>query len=271
MRRSQRCWLPLLLGAAWLAAAPPAAARGADGEWSERRSSHFVLLQDVAIDRRGGFHGSVRFEREVLATLEDAHDRLHQYLGLRTDRPITVQIYDAGIYDAAFAGLFRFPAAGFYQGVIRVRGGERVTVALQRVLHHELVHAAFDQLAPSLVLPAWFNEGVAEWFEARAVGKRRLSAGELNALRRAAAAGGLFDLAVLSPPSFSAFGPEAAGLAYLQSYGMIEHLVRRHGERELRDWVLDTVRKRRLSDAFRKTYRFALADLPGRFASDLGS
>ena len=36
------------------------------------------------------------------------------------------------------------------------------------------MHAAFDAEAPSLELPAWLNEGVAEWFEARAVGQRRI-------------------------------------------------------------------------------------------------
>jgi hypothetical protein len=248
-----------------------AAARGADGEWSERASSHFVLLQDVAIDRRSGFHGSVRFEREVLEVLEAAHDRLHAYLGLKPVREITVQIYDPAVFDARFAGLFRFPAAGFYQGVIRVRGETRVTIYLQRVLHHELVHATFDQLAPSLVLPAWFNEGVAEWFEARAVGKRLLSAGELDALQRATRAGALLPIARLSGPSFVGFGPEAAGWAYLQSYGMIEHLARRHGERDLRDFVRDVVRSRRLEESFRRTYRFTVVELPERFVADLGS
>jgi hypothetical protein len=263
-------WGAGLLAAALLAVPAPARDRGADGEWSERRSSHFVLLQDVAIDQRGGFGGSVRFERQVLATLEDAYDRLHALLGLRPDRPIVVQVYDPAIFDATFAGLFRFPAAGFYQGVIRIRGDTVVTLDLQRVLSHELVHAAFDALAPSLVLPAWLNEGVAEWFEARAVGKRLLSAGELAALQRASRAGALFGLPALSTPSFVGYDARAAGLAYLQSYGMIEHLARRHGERKLRDFVRDVVRGRRIDRPFERTYRFDLAELPGRFAADLG-
>lgn len=255
--------------AASLAVPAGAAGRGADGEWSERRTRRFVLLQDVDLDRRGGFRGSVRFERGVLAALEAAHDRLHEYLGLRPERAITVKVYDAGLFDERFAGAFRFPAAGFYQGTIHVRGETQITTYLQRLLHHELAHAAFDQLAPSLVLPAWFNEGVAEWFEARAVGKRLLSAGELGALQRAAAAGVLFDLRQLSVPTYAGFGPDAAGLAYLQSYGWIEHLVRRHGERALRDFVRETIRSRRLDVAFRRTYRFPIDELPERFVADL--
>ena len=260
-----------LAGALAVLLAPGALAsgRGADGQWSERRTHHFLLLQDVDIDRRGGFHGSLRFERQVLEVLEAAHDRLHEYLGLRPERVITVRIWDPALFDANFAGLFRFPAAGFYGGTIHVRGETRVTTYLQRVLHHELVHAAFDQVAPSLVLPAWFNEGVSEWFEARAVGKRRLAHGELAALQRAQAGGALFGLRELSAPSLVGFGPDAAGLAYLQSYGMIEHLVRRHGERELRDFVRETIRTRRLDTAFRRAYRFPMDELPRRFADDL--
>jgi len=151
-----------------------------------------------------------------------------------------------------------------------VRGDTRVTLGLQQVLHHELVHAAFDGLAPSLVLPGWFNEGVAQWFEARATGKRRLSRGELAALQRVARSGGLLGFAGLSASSFAGYGREAATVAYLESYGWIEHLARRHGERRLRDWVRDVVRDRRLERSFRRTFRFELAELPERFVADLG-
>jgi hypothetical protein len=254
-----------------LGAEARAEGRGADGEWSERRSSHFVLRQDVDLDRRGGFHGSVRFERRVLEMLEAAHDELDDLLGLRLDRPAVVHVWDPGLFDARFAGVFRFPTAGFYGGEIHVRGDVEATFALRRVLHHELVHAAFDALAPSLVLPAWFNEGMAEWFEARALGKRRPSAGELAALQRASRAGALLGWADLSPPSFAGYGPDRAGLAYLQSYGLVEHLARRHGERRLRELVRDVVRTRRLDRPFRRTYRFDLAELLERFEADLGA
>jgi len=266
--RLRRSWLVALL--LLIAAAARADGRGADGQWSERRSSHFVLAQDVDLDQRGGFHGSVHFERQVLASLERAYDRLGDLLGLRPGRAITVEVYDRKIFDAAYARLFRFPVAGFYGGVIRVRGDTRPTVALERVLHHELVHAAFDALAPSLVLPAWFNEGVAQWFEARALGKRTLASGELSSLRRAARAEALFGFSALASPSFAGFGPEAAGLAYLQSYAWVEHLVRRHGERRLRDFVRRVVRTHRIDRSFRKTYRYDLDELPARFVADLG-
>jgi hypothetical protein len=163
--------LRLLLAAPLLLLPAPAAhARGADGRFDTRTSSHFVLHQDVDIDESGGFRGSRRFEQQVLDTLERAYENLDRLLGLRPERKLDVVVYDPAIFDSQFAGLFRFQAAGFYAGLIRVRGATELDVPLMRVLHHELVHAALDAAAPSLVLPAWVNEGGAEWFEARVLG-----------------------------------------------------------------------------------------------------
>lgn len=265
---------PALLCAALctLLSAPAARAidRGADGDFDHRSSAHFDLYQDVAIDRTGGFHGSRRFEQQVLADLERAYESLDDLLGLRPGRQIEVVIYDAGVFDAQFAGAFRFQAAGFYHGVIRIRGATRLTEGLSRVLHHELVHAALDAAAPSYVFPAWFNEGLAEWFEARASGKRHLSGGELGFLVDASRSGALFSLDSLSRPSFGHLGPQAARLAYLQSYGMVEFLAAQRGERALRELCDDLIRTRNLDRALRSVYRSDLGTLEARFLAELG-
>jgi hypothetical protein len=255
----------------WIAAPAPARSpgRGADGQFETRTSAHFELYQDVAIDESGGFRGSRRFEQAVLDELEHAYDDLDTYLALRPARRLEVLVYDPGIFDASFGGLFRFPAAGFYGGVIRVRGDTQLTVQLARVLHHELVHAAYDAAAPSLVLPAWFNEGVAEWFEARSLGKRRLSGGELGALVQARQQGGLLPLPTLSTVSFSRLEPSAASLAYVQSYGMIEYLARHYGDRALRDFSAEVVRSRDLDRSMRRVFRIDLLDLEAGFVGEL--
>ena len=70
-----------------LAAPVGAKNRGADGHFEKRESSHFVLYQDVDIDRTSGFHGSRRFESRVLDTLEEAYDgALKGLQRLRVDR-----------------------------------------------------------------------------------------------------------------------------------------------------------------------------------------
>ncbi len=271
-RRGLRHGVGLLALAILLIAAPGARGEdGADGRFSRRDSFHFTLYQDVDLDEYGGFHGSRRFEQEVLRHLEDAYDRLDRILDVRPPGKLEVTIWDPGIFDRRFAGLFRFPAAGFYGGTIHVRGDTRVTPYLIRVLHHELVHAAFDAIAPRLVLPAWFNEGVAEWFEARALGKRSLSAGERDALHRAAKAGALFPLRELSAPTFAGFSADAASLAYLQSYAFVDGLVDAHGVNALSRFWSELVRSRNVERASRRAFRSDVADLERRFRSAYGA
>ena len=228
-----------------------------------------MLYQDVDIDESGGFHGSRRFEQNVLAELERAYDALDQLLGLRPPRKIEVVIYDPGVFDAHFRGRFRFAAAGFYHGVIRIRGTTEMSVYLRRVLHHELLHAALDAAAPSLVFPGWVNEGLAEWFEARALGKRGLHGGEWQALQQAARARALFGYASLASPSFGHLDPQRAGIAYLQSYGLIDYLARSHGERRLSQFVDTLIRSRNLDRSLQRVYRADLATLEGRFFAEL--
>ena len=260
----------MVLALLFAAVGAHARGEGADGNFEKRESSHFVLFEDVDLDETGGMRGSRSFEQQVLEGLEGAYDRLDQYLGLRPSRKLEVVIYDPAIFDRQFAGLFRFAAAGFYEGIIRVRGDDRFTHALSRVLHHELVHAALHAAAPSAVHPGWFNEGLAEWFEARAHGKRRLSSWELATLTRAHGAGQLFSFEALGVPSFARMSPGAAQLAYLQSYGLMEYLGRRHGERALREFCVEMVRTGDLRRTLRRVYRADLSDLEAGFVADLG-
>lgn len=250
-----------------IAGAAGARDRGADGSFEKRTSSHFVLYQDVDIDRTSGLRGSRNFENQVLETLESAYDLLDETLALRPNRKIDVVVYDPQLFDSEFAGMFRFAAAGFYSGTIYIRGDVLVTQALVQTLHHELVHAAFDATAPTLWLPAWFNEGVAEWFEARAVGRRQLGGGQFQALSQRADQGALFSLADLSSRSFAPMGPNAAQLAYLQSYAFIDYLTHEFGERSLRRLCATLLRKRNLDRAFELTYRHDLRELETRFIS----
>lgn len=255
-------WVLATIVSGLLVASSPAASfsnRGADGEYDERRSSHFALYQDVDIDETSGFYGSRRFEQQILEALEGAYRELESALGMRPRDTIVVTIHDPQIFDQRFSGLFRFPAAGFYGGSIHIRGDVAVTDSLIRVLHHELVHAAFDAELPGTPLPAWFNEGIAEWFEARSIGQFRLFEGQSRVLSERARSGGLFTLAELSAPNLANLGRNAAGLAYLQSYGFIDFLVGERGELRLRDLCKRVIRTGDLADAVRRIYR---ADLP---------
>ena len=243
--------------------------RGADGRFASRRSSHFVLYQDVDIDRASGWTGSVQFEKQVLAALESAHDRLDKLLGLRPGREVEVWVYDPAAFDALFGGRFRFPVAGFYHGAVRVRGDVQLTRHLSRVLHHELVHAAIDFASPSYRPPAWVNEGLAEWFENRAAGKRRLDSDEWAALADASQRGVWISTPFLLQPSFAGLPAESVGLAYLQSYASIDLLVRRQGERSLESFLQTLLRLRDSDRALRRSYRMDLAAIQEALRAEL--
>ena len=239
--------------------------RGADGEFARRDSFHFTLIQDVDIDESAGLYGSRKFEQDLLRELEAAFDRLDQILDLRPEGKLVVYVWDPALFDAEYRHLFRFPAAGFYGGAIHIRGDTRITPGLVRVLHHELVHAAFDAEAPRVALPAWMNEGFAEWFEARALGQRELGGRGRAVLGQLARAGQLYRLADLSTPSLGHFGPDAAAVAYLQSYAFVDYLVATRGERDLVRFWKGVVRSRSLDRGARRAYRADLAELEAEF------
>jgi len=58
----------------------------------------------TAIDETGGFHGSRRFEQQLLGELERAYDSVDHWLGLRPGRRIDVVVYDPAVFDAQFGG-----------------------------------------------------------------------------------------------------------------------------------------------------------------------
>jgi hypothetical protein len=133
------------------------------------------------------------------------------------------------------------------------------------------VHAALDGAAPSLVLPGWVNEGGAEWFEMRAaLGRRGLAASERDALAGLAGQGELLSLAALSAPGFGHLGPRAASIAYLQSYALVDFLVRQGGERKLARFYDELLRSKNLGRALRSIYRLDEASLEARFFAELG-
>jgi len=260
----------VVLAVLLLAAAPGhARSPGSDGRFERRSSENFVLYQDVAIDHRTGWRGSDQFEREVLASLESAHDGLREILGLDPRRRVVVTVYDPAVFDAQFAQLAAFQVAGFYAGSIRVRGDVRLTAELTRVLHHEYVHAALDAAAPSLVLPALVNEGLAEWFARRALGLPILEPYEAALLERAGLSADWLPLPALLGPSFASLEPHTAALAYLESRAFVAHLARHHGERSLLKFWRALVRSGKLDRALARAFGSDLEEIEARMLQEL--
>ena len=246
---------------AFAAGAAHARDRGADGTWSSRRSSHFELHQDVALERYSGPAGSRAFEIAVLGALESAHERVRDGIGVDPRVRVQVYVYDPGVFDASYSARFGFRAAGFWDGAIHVRGGTQVDARMVGTLVHEYTHAALAQLAPVGVWPAWLNEGLAELFEREALGQTQPSARELAELQAAAASGSWLPLASLSGPSFASLDESSARLAYLESYACVEQMLHRYGRDRVERLVEELAKTRLLERALQRALRVDLAEL----------
>ena len=157
---------------------------------------------------------------EVLDALESAYNQVGADLGLFPTARIPVLLYARRDYSSVTAG----PdwSGGLYDGKIRlpVGGVTKVTPQMRAVLFHEFTHVLIAELTRGNI-PTWLNEGIAE------IQGRREYAPAAPELRLAGE-GELLPLATLSGP-FTSMPVAQAGLAYRQSYSMVQFMVSRYG------------------------------------------
>jgi hypothetical protein len=162
----------------------------------------------------------------VLGVLDRTWEEYEEWLGFSPDLPVTVVL----LTDSAFQDTTRAPewAAAWNDGTIRVpvRGIERPTPELIRVLCHELAHS-FLVARTGSSQPTWLHEGVAQWLEGGDPGRR--DAG----LAAAAREGRIRPLLDLESP-FAELSENEATMAYAQSLSAVAHLLRLHGPAGLR-------------------------------------
>ncbi len=263
-------WTTILFSIfAFVAASAHARDGGVDGNWSKRRSSHFELFQDVALERYSGRDGSRAFEISLLAALESAHDRVRDGIGVEPRARVRVFVYDPDVFDASYSARFGFRAAGFWDGAIHVRGGTAVDARIVGTLVHEYVHAALASLAPAGIWPAWLNEGLAEHFEREALGIVRLGAHERAEIRAAIARGRWLPLEALGGPSFAGLDESSARIAYLESYACVEMILRRYGRERIERLVEEHAKARRIERALQRALRTDLAKLEAQLLAEL--
>lgn len=257
-----RASLPFAALLVSLAVSPAAGERGAV---ARERTTHFVLHYDAPSTTQLGF------ERWVLESLEASHRSLDQLLGMKPRGRIAVAIHEPGDFDRR-AGVRGSPStrARFDGEQIHVRRGVALDAKLEAALAHELVGAAFHQTAPPDVLPGWFREGLALWFEGRRLGKRQMSPLERSALVAIARRGAWLGPETLSVPSFDLLEPGVAYGARLQSYALVEHLVERRGERVLHAWMRESLRSGEVGVALGRSAGFDLAALDHSLRDSLG-
>ena len=162
----------------------------------------------------------------VLRALDAAWDELEARLGFAAGLPVTVVLQT----ETSFRDTTRAPewAAAWNDGTIRVpvKGLERPTPGLVRVLRHELAHS-FVASRAGANCPTWLHEGIAQWLEGGEPGR------EDAMLAPLARAGSLTDLVLLEGPFLEL--PEArAALAYAHSLSAVAYIVQREGQGGLR-------------------------------------
>ena len=179
-------------------------------------SSRFDLTYDNGVDSS--------FALAVLDELETAANRVGGDLGHFPAGRVPVSIYTRADYNQVTAA----PdwSGGVYDGAIRLPFGafRELTPQMRAVLHHEYAHVVVRDLTHGNC-PLWLNEGVAELF-----GRSQYNPPPTE-LQRAAHAGALLDFDKLR--TGFAGDAKAVGLAYQQSWSLLDYLVRRYGWHKL--------------------------------------
>jgi hypothetical protein len=161
--------------------------------------------------------------RAVRAALTETYNEYATRFGFHPPEPVTVTLEMAAAVPDARAPEW---ADGWYDGhgAIRVpvRGLDRPTPRLLRVLRHELAHS-FVTSRTANNCPTWLQEGIALWLEG---GDPAREDAQLAPLARA---GRLQSLLTLEGP-FRGMPAGEAGMVYAHSLSAVGHILRTSGE-----------------------------------------
>lgn len=176
-------------------------------------SSHFDLTYDPGVD--------TAFALDVLDVLESAANLVGAELGHFPEARVPVGIYKRD----DFKTVTDSPdwAGGFYDGKIRLPFGvlKEITPLMRGVLFHEYTHVVIFDLTRGNC-PLWLNEGIAEMFGRQQFNRPMAEFG------RAARKKAFTDFRKLES-GFNSFSTADAGLAYQQSYALVNYLVTTYG------------------------------------------
>jgi len=199
------------------------------------------------------YEGKKSFAQEIMATAQQALERLAEDTGAYLEKPVKIYIY-ADARDLQGAMIYPQEWTG---GVAFTRHG---TIAIgispdnlywgKRAITHELAHLVIHQMTfnPYSDLPTWLDEGLAMYAEGM------LDPESTTYLNRAIAENSLISARSLSSP-FSAYTEESL-LAYAQSYSLVKFLITNHGQGKMLE-LLNTFRQGSSYDAaLEKVYDF---------------
>jgi len=204
------------------------------------------------------YEGDDSFSREILASAQQALERLEEDTGVVLERAVKIYIY-AGSDDLRGALIFPDEWTG---GVAYSRYGITVIgVAPDNIdwgrtaIAHEFTHLVVGQMTfnPYSDLPRWLDEGLAMNAEGE------LSPGFEALLAQATEEGKLISVRSISSP-FSAFAEEAV-LAYAQSYSVVKFLTENYGKDKMFELLSTFKQGSGYDEALLKVYGFDLDGL----------
>ncbi|MCX8126168.1 MAG: peptidase MA family metallohydrolase, partial [Dehalococcoidia bacterium] len=177
------------------------------------------------------YSGDVSFAQALMSSAQDGLRRLYQDTGVRLTQPVKVFIYastrdlqGAMIAPREWTGGSAYPEYGVV--LLGISTGQLEWGA--KAIVHELGHMVVNQLTfgpYEVTVPTWLNEGMAMYAEGG------IDPAQEASLQRIVAAGKTISLRSLSSP-FSAL-PAQAALSYVQSYSVVNFMIKNYGKEKL--------------------------------------
>lgn len=232
-----------------------------DGYWTDE-TEHFSLSFDGS--RAELMHGTGPLTEELERAYQD-YGELFGHFPVEEGAPkIEVVLYRRDEF-RELTGLGHW-AGGSFDGVVRipVEDLSRERRTLIQTARHELVHAYVAALG-ARAIPAWLNEGLAQWLAPEAGGR-------LFAVQRARTTlsdGRLFPLSDLQSTIAAWDDDSKIRRAYAQSLAFVAWLHDWYGERLLFELVLGVRDGRTVAETFRAKLSLDLDAVLGDLASDL--
>ncbi len=211
--------------------------------WRERRSQHLLVRWHEGSDAFGDF---------IFDIAQDALQRQMDVLDLVPERPLVLVVYanDEDFfawhsYRTEWIGGQAFPEFGVAAQIIPPNSEPDW---LYDVIPHELNHLLVGPYmnTPLGRVPAWFEEGLAQYFEQSPAFE------EHYRIQQTVKEGRVLPLGVMrSPPGQD---PDEVRLWYAQALSMVEWLIERHGKPALRAFIRELHKGMPVSKAFGEAF-----------------
>jgi hypothetical protein len=240
---------------------------GESGGMRTRANSRFVIKyfkNDRDFGQRADYEGA------IVATLDEAYEASHRFLGEARTSPVDVVLYTREEFAAHFSAGYAQRVAGLYFGdSIRINDAAELSRQNKATLVHEYIHAVVDDLTgrQAARLPRWLNEGLAEYVEWRYLGSDEPPGAMKAALKQAARSNRLPRLEQMDRGA--PINEANPAMAYAFSACTVRLLLGQGGASKLLDFIRDVGSGQSFEEQLQQRYGRSVAELQEQVRSDL--